>query len=197
MIALINSPVLVLNKNWQPVDVATLACALTHLFKENAVVIDPSDYSTYNWDDWSSISPEAGEKFLQTTSVKLRIPEIIRLNDYDKLPESAVTFSRRNLFKRDHYVCQYCHKQPGTDELTIDHVNPRSLGGQSTWENCVLACIDCNTKKADRPLKVCGMKLLREPVRPTWKPLYAAHDVRLQSWSKFVSEAYWEVPLKE
>ena len=72
------------------------------------------------------------------------------LAEYDRLPTAAVSFSRRNIFKRDHWTCQYCGRQPGGDELTIDHVVPRSQGGVSTWENCVLACIDCNKRKADR-----------------------------------------------
>ena len=79
--------------------------------------------------------------------------------------------------------------------MTIDHVVPRAQGGESTWDNCVLACVACNKAKADRTPKQAGMKLRKEPVRPAWKPFYAAHDVRIESWSKFVSEAYWNVEL--
>ena len=82
--------------------------------------------------------------------MRLRVPEVVALAGYDRLPEAAVAFSRRNIFKRDHYTCQYCGVQPGTEELTIDHVIPRSQGGTSTWENCVLACVACNKQKADR-----------------------------------------------
>jgi 5-methylcytosine-specific restriction endonuclease McrA len=108
-----------------------------------------------------------------------------------------VAFSRRNVFKRDHYTCQYCNVQPGTEELSIDHVIPRSHGGTSTWENCVLACVACNKRKADRTPQQAGMKLRRPPVHPTWKPLYAAHRVRIASWAKFISEAYWNVELED
>jgi 5-methylcytosine-specific restriction endonuclease McrA len=107
-----------------------------------------------------------------------------------------VAFSRRNVFKRDHYACQYCGIQPGSEELSIDHVIPRSHGGTSSWENCVLACVACNKRKADRTPQQAGMKLSRQPVRPTWKPFYAAHRVRIASWAKFVSEAYWNVELE-
>jgi 5-methylcytosine-specific restriction endonuclease McrA len=193
----INNPCLVLNRNWQAVNVCTIARALTLLWNENARVVNVSDYQTFTWEDWASIDPEVGDKFIQTTSLRLRVPEVIVLSNYDALPESAVTFSRRNIFKRDHYVCQYCHKQPGMDELTIDHIVPRSHGGVSSWDNCVLACIGCNKRKADRTPKEAGMKLLKTPIRPAWKPLYAAHDIRLESWQKFVSEAYWEVPLQQ
>ena len=129
--------------------------------------------------------------------LRLRVPEVIVLADYDRLPSAAVSFSRRNIFKRDHYTCQYCGCQPGSEELTIDHVVPRSQGGTSTWENCVLACIACNKRKADRTPQQAGMQLRKQPVRPTWKPMYARDSVRIESWSKFVSEAYWNVTLEK
>ncbi len=87
--------------------------------------------------------------------------------------------------------------QPGTDELTIDHVVPRSRGGASSWENCVLACVSCNKRKADRTPEQARMHLRKKPVRPAWKPLYADHGLRLESWSKFISEAYWVVELED
>jgi 5-methylcytosine-specific restriction endonuclease McrA len=108
-----------------------------------------------------------------------------------------VIFSRRNIFKRDHYTCQYCGAQPGSEELTVDHVVPRSQGGVSSWENCVLACVACNKRKADRTPEQARMRVRKQPVRPTWKPLYADHQVRIESWSKFISEAYWNVTLRE
>jgi 5-methylcytosine-specific restriction endonuclease McrA len=86
--------------------------------------------------------------------------------------------------------------QPGSEELTIDHVVPRARGGLSTWENCVLACMSCNKRKADRLPDEVGMRLRRRPFRPTWKPLYADHQIRIASWAKFISEAYWSVELE-
>ena len=66
------------------------------------------------------------------------MPEVVTLTEFDRLPSAAVTFSRRNVFKRDRFTCQYCGKQPGGDELTIDHVVPRAQGGESSWTNCVV-----------------------------------------------------------
>ena len=189
-------PTLVLNRNWQPVNVATVARALVLLWNEAARVVDCEDYQTYTWSDWSALRPREGDAFIQTVRLRLRVPEVIVLADYDRLPEAAVSFSRRNIFKRDHWACQYCLRQPGGDELTIDHVVPRSQGGQSTWDNCVLACIDCNKRKADRTPEQARMKLRKPPVRPQWKPMYARHSERIASWSKFVSEAYWNVSLE-
>jgi 5-methylcytosine-specific restriction endonuclease McrA len=193
---ILERPTLVLNRNWQPVNVATVARALVLLWNESARVVDPHDYRTYDWADWSRLRVSEGDSFIQAIRQRLRVPEVIVLADYDRMPNSAVSFSRRNLFKRDHWTCQYCGVQPGGDELTIEHVIPRSQGGASSWENCVLACIACNKRKADRTPREAGMKLRRVPTRPLWKPLYARYTKRIASWSKFVSEAYWDVSLE-
>ena len=133
----------------------------------------------------------------QRRTVRLRVPEVITLTGYDRLPTTAVTFSRRNIFKRDRFTCQYCGTQPGSEVLTLDHVVPRAQGGESRWDNCVLACVTCNKRKADRTPKQARMRLNKRPVQPTWRPLYAAHNIRIESWSKFVSEAYWNVELEK
>jgi 5-methylcytosine-specific restriction endonuclease McrA len=190
-------PTLVLNRNWQPVHVATVARALVLLWNEAARVVDPDDYQLYDWADWAKLRPRDAEDFIQAVRFRLRVPEVIALSGYDRLPVAHVTFSRRNVFKRDHNTCQYCGAQPGSEELTIDHVLPRAQGGVSSWENCVLACVACNKRKADRTPEQARMKLRKKAVRPAWKPLYADHGGRIESWSKFVSEAYWNVTLQE
>ncbi len=193
----LNRPALVLNRNWQPVNVATVARALVLLWNESARVVDPADYQLYTWEDWSTLRPHDGERFIQAVRFRLRVPEVVTLTGYDRLPTTAVTFSRRNIFKRDRFTCQYCGAQPGSEELTLDHVVPRAQGGESRWDNCVLACLACNKHKADRTPQQAGMRLRHKLVRPTWNPLYAAHEVRIESWSKFVSEAYWNVALEK
>jgi 5-methylcytosine-specific restriction endonuclease McrA len=194
---ILQRPTLILNRNWQPVNVATVARALVLLWNESARVVDPADYQLYTWADWAKLAPKAGEAFIRGVRLRLRVPEVVALTEYDRLPNAHVTFSRRNIFKRDHYTCQYCGAQPGSEDLTLDHVLPRSQGGVSSWENCVLACMGCNKRKADRTPEQARMKLRKQPVRPTWKPLYADHEVRIASWAKFVSEAYWNVTLQE
>ena len=196
MIKVLQRPTLILNRNWQPVNVATVARALVLLWNESARVVDPADYQLYTWEDWARLKPRADEAFIRGVRLRLRVPEVVALTEYDRLPVAHVTFSRRNIFKRDHYTCQYCGAQPGSEELTLDHVVPRSQGGVSSWENCVLACVACNKHKADRTLAQAKMKLRKPPLRPTWKPLYAEYPVRIASWSKFVSEAYWNVKLE-
>jgi len=197
MISTLERPTLILNRNWQPVSVAPVARALSLVVAERARIVDPDDFRQYTWANWSKLIPESDELFVQAVTFRVRVPEVITLLEYDRVPKNAVIFSRRNIFRRDHFTCQYCHRQPGSEELTIDHVIPRSQGGTSTWENCVLACIECNSHKADRTPAEARMPLKKIPTRPKWQPLYARHDLRIESWSKFISEAYWVAELEK
>ena len=217
MVTMLSRQTLVLNRNWQPVGVASVARSLSLVASERAKIVDPADFQQYTWADWARMIPEGDELFIQSVAFRIRVPEVITLMVYDRLPANVVTFSRRNIYKRDRYSCQYCGRQGrfagevhrdseiaaiprngclGIEEMTLDHVLPRSRGGTSTWENCVLACLDCNKRKANRTPTEAQMPLRKTPVRPTWKPLYARHDVRIESWSRFLSEAYWTVELE-
>jgi 5-methylcytosine-specific restriction endonuclease McrA len=193
--SVLERPTLVLNRSWQPVSVATVARSLTMLWNATAYVVDPDDFQLYTWADWARLAIRDGEPFVQAVKFRMRVPEVLTLKRHDRPRESVVTFSRRNIFKRDHSTCQYCGGRPGSAELTIDHVIPRAQGGLSTWENCALACVACNAKKANRTPEQAHMKLRRTPFRPSWKPIYATSGIRIESWSKFLSEAYWNVTL--
>lgn len=197
IVVMLNRQTLVLNRFWQPVGVASVARSLTLVAAERARIVDPNDFQLYTWADWARLIPQDNEPFVQAVTFRIRVPEVITLTEYDRVPANTVTFSRRNIFKRDRFTCQYCGAQPGSEELTIDHVQPRSRGGTSTWENCVLACMECNSRKADRTPLEAHMPLRKPPVRPKWQPIYARHDARIESWSKFISEAYWTVELDE
>jgi len=196
MTKVLERPTLVLNRNWQAINVATVARALVMVWSESARVVDPDDYQLYDWSDWSKLVPNRDEPFVQAVRQRFRVPEVVTLTEFDRLPTAAVAFSRRNVFKRDRFTCQFCNKQPGSSELTIDHVVPRAQGGESTWTNCVLACYECNARKAARTPKQAKMRLLKQPTRPNWKPLYSEHATKMESWSKFISEAYWNTELK-
>ena len=138
MTKVLRRPTLVLNRNRQPVNVATVARALVLLWNESARVVDPKDFQLYTWEDWAKLRPRDGEDCIRAVRFILRVPEVVALSEYDRLPVTHVTFSRRNIFKRDHYACQYCGDQPGSEELTIDHVlpraRPRADTGVSSWE---------------------------------------------------------------
>ncbi len=180
---------LVLNRHWQPVHVTTVLRALVMLWNESARVIEPEEYRVYGWEEWFRLEPLPGAPCIRTARTRFRVPEVICLTHYERLPSTAVAFSRRNVAKRDHHTCQYCGEQPGWEQVTIDHVVPRSQGGKSNWTNCVAACVACNATKADRTPEQAGMRLRRRPSRPDWKPFYAAHQgVRVPSWARFLAE---------
>jgi 5-methylcytosine-specific restriction endonuclease McrA len=116
---------------------------------------------------------------------------------FDRLPKKEVKFTRANIFERDKNTCQYCGKVFDKRDLNLDHVLPRDKGGQTTWENIVCSCIPCNTKKGNRLAHQAGMKLIKKPVRPKWRPFvnisFDGH--RHESWRHFVDLAYWNVEL--
>ena len=126
---------------------------------------------------------------IRSPRVQIAAPEVILLARYNRVPSHTAPFTRRNLFLRDDFTCQYCGRKSGNDHLSVDHVQPRSRGGATTWENCVLACVGCNARKADQTPKEAGLRLLRAPERPRWTPyLNLRPSQRMDSWEKFTPE---------
>lgn len=182
---LLQRPTLVLNRNWQPVHVTSVARALSMVWAGTARVVDVVQFQLFDWEDWAAMAPAAQEEAIRTSRSRIRLPEVIALQLYDRMPRLSVSFSRRNLLRRDRNTCQYCGQSLNARELTVDHVKPRSRGGESSWENCVLACRSCNRRKADRTPQQAGMRLRREPVRPIWRPDFSAGRV-VESWAAFL-----------
>ena len=141
--------------------------------------------------------PRNGELVIRSQHFQMRVPEVITLVNYDRLPKQTVAFNRRNLFARDGNHCQYCGKRFSTAELSLDHVTPRRLGGLATWSNIVCACLKCNVKKGGRTPTQARMMLIRKPVKPRSNPvihIHLAHE-RYRSWKQFLDHAYWSVEL--
>ncbi len=197
----VSSPVLVLNRNWQPVHVCTAKRAMKLVASEypcgtpkaRIINCDDKSFQMMEWADWSAMRPQEDEdgnvSGLKGVNLIFRVPEVIVLSKYDGYPINKVHFSRRMLYKRDDYTCQYCGCKPKTSELTLDHVQPKSRGGKTTFDNCVVACVECNSHKADRTPEEANMKLLRKPKRPTHNLLKG--DYRIKSWEQFLGAAYW------
>lgn len=191
--------VLVLNKFWTPIQVCSVKEAIGLVAKGSAKIIDPSDFSSVDlmtWSDVSKAKEKHGDSVIRSQYLALVPPEVIVLAKYEGQGEKSVVFSRRNLFKRDKYTCQFCGVQPGPDELTVDHVMPKSRGGKSTWENCVLACVECNKVKANRTPAEAKMKMRKTPKKPSWKALAQVNPKeRKESWEAFLTRAYWDIEL--
>lgn len=164
---LVNEPVLVLNQNYEPLNVCNVRRAMVMLDRGKAELL------------------VNGRGELHTSRMVLVTPSVIRLIYMVRRPVLQRRLSRREVFARDAYTCLYCGRE--SRALTLDHVIPRVRGGAHSWENVVAACIPCNHRKAGRTPKEAGMALLREPRAPRPNPYYLFHRRPLQKeWLEFI-----------
>ncbi|MFP4483993.1 MAG: HNH endonuclease [Spirochaetaceae bacterium] len=209
MSSILASKVLVLNRGYAPVRTTTVRYAFLKLFSAiaEAVTVEEGRYVSYDFNSWAEISelkraigdhpPDA--EWVRTPSLSLIAPRVIRLLTYDKMPKYEVKLTRKNIFERDNYTCQYTGRRLRTYELNIDHVVPRSRGGKSTWENLVTCSVEANNHKGDRTPHEAGMRLIRKPFKPS--PHHAVRlslgSARYSDWDHFVSDLYWNVELSD
>jgi 5-methylcytosine-specific restriction endonuclease McrA len=197
---LIDAAVLVLNRGFQPVQVTTVKRAFILLYRGVARAMD-RQYQLYTFDSWAALAAGVQDEAIHTVNRALRIPRIIVLTAYDRLPHSRVRFSRYNIYLRDRNTCQYCDRKLPARELNLDHVVPRSMGGRTTWENIVCSCIPCNLRKGGRTPESAGMVLKRPPARPKWYQVIRPFSkIPFEDWRPFLSVAdlsYWNVELED
>lgn len=167
---MLNTVVLVLNQNYEPLNVCHLRRAVVLIYQGKAEILEHDD------------------GVICTPSQVFLLPSVIRLLYYIKRPLMRRKLTRREVFVRDHYACQYCGRDGR--ELTLDHVIPRHRGGKHVWENLVTACIPCNRRKAGRTPGEAGMHLLRHPFQPPANSFYllGGHLERHDQWQKFIPE---------
>jgi 5-methylcytosine-specific restriction endonuclease McrA len=198
--------VLVLNRLYMAVHVVSARRAFVLLCKQLAEVvsIDDGQWQSHDFLSWQMLSESRrklnlpDDDWVKTVSKDIQVPRIVRLVRYDRLPKQSVKFNRRNIFARDENRCQYCGRRFPTQELTLDHVTPRSQGGRTTWENIVCACVDCNVKKGGRTPDQARMHLIKPAARPKTSPLLSVKlsSRKYESWKSFIDTAYWTVELK-
>ncbi|MDX2112101.1 MAG: HNH endonuclease [Verrucomicrobiota bacterium] len=190
----LNQRALVLNRLWQPVNIITVPRAFALIFQEHAKVIHSNDgsFQVMSAEEWMAFSAShPSEDCVHTVRLSIRIPRVLLLTFYDKLPLQEIRFNRQNLFERDGYTCQYCGNIFTARDLNLDHVIPRDRGGQTTWENIATSCTRCNSRKANRLPHEAGMRLIRKPARPPWRPfvtLTAGEDVH-EDWTHFMQSS--------
>lgn len=165
---MLGRPVLVLNASYEPINICIVKRAVVLLLKGRANMEVPCSNA------------------INSPTTELTIPAVIKLRYFVKIPFRIRPFSKKNLFIRDQYTCQYCNLEYDADDLTIDHVVPRSRGGESSWENSVTCCKKCNEKKGNHlpgdiemhprkkpraPLFICSLRLVRIPgeLKESWK----------------------------
>ena len=171
---MVNVPVLVLNQNYEPLNVCNARRAWVLIDRGKAEVL------------------EHNAAFMRSPTLRFRLPSVIRMVYLIRRPRPKMRLTRKEIFNRDHYICQYCGKR--SHDLTLDHVMPRQKGGPHVWENLVSACKACNHRKAGRLPHEARMRLLRQPARPPGTAYYMFYDYleRQQEWQKFIPG--WEVP---
>ncbi len=189
---MLNERTLVLNRDWLAIDTCSVRRALCMLYLGLAKVVVPDNYEVHDWVGWLALDVEEGESCIRAIHFSIRVPEIMLLAAYDRIPRKRVIFSRRNLYRRDSDTCQYCGATLGKSDLSIDHVIPKARGGRSSWKNCVVACRRCNKRKAHRTLAAAGLQLIRPPREPVWGPFMSLEVGQLRrSWEPFVASRGW------
>lgn len=165
--------VLVLNRNWQAIDVKTPADAFCMMAAGTATALaigKDGDMQPTKWADWFELPVRDEDNHVGTVHGGVRVPTVIVLARYDKVPRRRPKLSGRGIWERDGGVCQYTGRKLSRDEGNIDHIVPRSRGGKTTWDNCVLADKKINSRKADRTPDEVGLKLQRRPTAPREMP---------------------------
>jgi 5-methylcytosine-specific restriction endonuclease McrA len=168
-----NGAVLLLNQNYEPLNVCDLRRAMVMIFRGKAEIL------------------ENGRGFIHSVNQAWPIPSVIRLGYMIHRPLPRVRLSRKEVFRRDAYTCQYCGRS--THNLTMDHVVPRHRGGEHAWENLVSACPSCNRRKGGKTLEQAHMHLGVPPYepRPTGRYLFQTYLNQNEDWEKYLS-GWWE-----
>ena len=182
---MVSSSVLVLNRSYLPVHVTSVRRAFSLIYQGSALALD-KEYETFDFDSWRRL-PAHGN-CIGTPRGRVRVPRVIVLRSYDRVPRRHVRYSRLSIFSRDRYTCQYCGLKPPRSQLNLDHVIPRALGGRTTWENVVCSCVDCNRRKGGRTPNQARLRLRQRPVKPRWTPLLSnvVSRVRYEEWRPFL-----------
>jgi 5-methylcytosine-specific restriction endonuclease McrA len=189
--------VLVLNRFYMAVHVVGVRRAFGLLYREVAEVIsvEEGQYANYDFESWLLLCEMRGpqrqrhEDWIRSVRCDIQVPRVIRLTRYDRVPKRSLRFNRRNLLARDEHQCQYCGVSLPPSQLSLDHVLPRSRGGQTSWENVVCSCIDCNTRKGGRTPQEARMRLRQRPARPRRDPILVRKldNPKYESWRTFLT----------
>jgi 5-methylcytosine-specific restriction endonuclease McrA len=199
---MIHSNVLVLNKSFLPVQITTVRRAFCLLYAGIAKAVN-SQYETFDYESWRQLSLEWNDETIGLVDRVIKVPRVILLIAYDRVPKRRIRFSRYNIFARDKSLCQYCGQKFPRHELNLDHVIPRSQGGFSTWENVVCSCHRCNRKKGGKTPEQAKMKLIAPPRKPAWTPPLnvSLREIMRKEWVPFldfmVDVSYWNTELLE
>lgn len=185
--------VLVLNRNWQAIHVKSPLEAMTMMYSDTATALDirGEDYMIpLKWSEWIKLPIEDGkDDFIQTVKGNIKIPKVLVLCNYGKVPRKRPKFSSKAIWDRDEGICQYTGRKLTPQEANIDHIIPKSRGGKTDWHNCVLTHKEINSKKADRTPEEAGLKLIKRPQDPKELPstFYIRNKHNVDEWNLFLN----------
>jgi len=190
---ILNRPiVLVLNRNWQAINVRTPQQAFVQMATDvaTALNIDGENMVPARWAEWIKLPVRENDYAVRTPSGLIRVPAVIVLSRFAKVPKRRPKFSARAIWARDGGRCQYTGASLRPSEGNIDHVLPSSRGGKTSWENCVLASKDVNSRKADRLPEEVGLRLIKPPTAPRELPctLFIRNLNGIAAWRHFLVE---------
>jgi len=185
----LNKSCLVLDQAWRAINVVPAFRAICMCYGRGHMFVDPSDFSTYGFEEWVDRGTPAGRP-VHTTSTVFDAPEIVVTSAVQKFRNAKVNLNKSTVCKRDGHRCQYCGKKFPESELSLDHVIPKSQGGRLVWENTVAACFRCNVSKGGRTPRQAGVKLVREPFEPRWSPMFAkrVRGTTPESWRRILAK---------
>ena len=188
-----NATVLVLNRHWQAIAARPPAVAFAQMMTGAACGLDIDQEGgtmtpVRTWAEWMRLPVRAHDAFARTVRGAVRVPTVLVLCRYGQVPRRRPALSARAIWERDGRRCQYTGRLLAPGEGNIDHVVPRSRGGATSWENCVLACRQVNSRKADRTPEEVGLRLLRPPSAPRELPvtLLLRNRHQVADWELFL-----------
>jgi 5-methylcytosine-specific restriction endonuclease McrA len=185
--------VLVLNRNWQAINIRTPADAFCQMATNAATALDIAGehyIRPVHWDEWLTLPIRAGDQAVHTPRGAVRVPTVIVAVNYAKVPKKRPKLNARNIRERDGNRCQYTGRVLHPDEGSLDHVVPRSRGGADSWENLVWSAKEVNQRKADRLPHEAGLRLLAVPRAPKEVPVSALlrNGPGIAEWKLFLNE---------
>src|SRR5215472_5812217 len=184
---MLDAAVLVLNRSFLPIHVTSVRRAFILLYQGLARAVDER-YDTFDFEGWRKLIVRSDDHSVGTVGGRIRVPRVVQLAVFDRVPRRHVRFSRTNIYARDRNTCQYCGRRKTRAELNLDHVIPRSQGGRTTWENVVCSCVECNRRKGGRTPRQARMRLQRRPAKPSWTPMltHIGAKIRHEEWRPFL-----------
>tara|TARA_Y100000004_G_scaffold176998_1_gene218095 strand:+ start:77 stop:712 length:636 start_codon:yes stop_codon:yes gene_type:complete len=182
---------LCLNSIWQPISTKTVGEAVSDLYAGSYKALDisyekkpdgsidferPLNMNPLDWENWVKLDVRDYDLYVRSAKLRIRVPTVLVCQTFSKMPFKRLSLTPENIRKRDNNTCQYTGKKLNPKEGSIDHVIPKSKGGENSWDNMVYCDKKLNTLKGDKSLNEANLKLIKNPAEPKGKPIASTID---------------------